>query len=107
MPDVQQSLDLGFAQNQVDEQGKVVLASGQVAWIGNYQVRNFGGYYQSREGGVGSWMFHIAGFDGTSTGQCGQCSVIRADGSSERVAIDALDRITVMGSKYGRDQWKH
>lgn len=83
------------------------LSIGQVAWVGGYQVRNFHGYYQSREGGVGKWQFHVSGFDASTTGMEGRCTLILADGGREEVPIDAVDRISVLGAMYGRDQWKH
>lgn len=84
-----------------------ILQHGQKAWIGNYEVRNFHGFYQSREGGKGPWQFHVSGFDDTVTGQAGTCTVILAKGGVESIPIDATDRITINGRKYGRANWKH
>jgi len=41
------------------------------------------------------------------TGEAGQCTVLRADGGRECVPIDAEDRITIAGRKYGRKHWNH
>jgi hypothetical protein len=83
------------------------LQPGQIRQVGNYSLRNFKGYRQSREGGKGPWLFYITGFDGTSSGQAGRCSVLLANGSTESVPIDAEDRITILGRKFGRTHWNH
>lgn len=83
------------------------LAPGEVRSVGNYQVRNFKGFYQSREGGKGPWKFHISGFDSTTTGSAGFCTLILANGGREVVPIDEKDRISVLGIKYSRENWMH
>ena len=78
---------------------------GATWWAGAWQCRNWHGWLQSRENGVGRWCFLIYGF-GTDT-----CSVhvIGEDGQGTlaTVPIDASDRITIMGRLYGRSRWMH
>ncbi len=73
--------------------------------VGNWQVRNFHGYMQSREDGQRNWRFYIHGFGDTD------CSVAGLDENgqniSRRVPIDRANRITIMGRKYGRAHWDH
>jgi len=80
---------------------------GDVPKHGNWQTRDHHGYFQSREGQAGPWRFHVCGFDASPSGQAGRCTVLRSDGSSEWVPIDAADRITIAGRKYGRRHWAH
>lgn len=101
----QASLDLGN-ESATQSDNPAALAEGETRWIGNWQIRNFKGYYQSRESGAGPWKFHIYGFNGT-TGERGTCSLILAGGGREDVPIDANDRISVLGVKYGRTHWDH
>jgi len=72
-----------------------------------WQTRDFEGFHQAREGNSGTWCFRVTGFDDTSSGTPGYCYVLRADGTTKKVAIDAQDRITVAGKKYGREHWTH
>ena len=102
----QATLDL-FNEPQTVSNESQPLRPGEVRTIGNWQVRNYKGFYQSREGGVGDWQFHISSFDSSMTGSAGKCSLILAGGGTEDVPIDAQDRITVDGIKYGRKHWKH
>lgn len=76
-------------------------------WAGEYQCRNFGGYYQVRERGRGAWQFVIYGFGCDDTTAC--IYRIEKDGSlvHEDVPIDDRDRLRVNGRKYGRDNWRH
>ena len=90
-----------------DTTNPTALALGEVRWVGNWQTRNFKGFYQSREGGVGDWKFHISSFDHTTTGEPGKCTLLMVGGGYERVSIDARDRIEVLGVKYGRKNWCH
>lgn len=84
------------------------LKHGETGWVGNWQVRNFHGYHQSRECGRGTWQFHITGFDSTPSGQSGYCTVAKYGGGTEpRVPIDAKDRILIQGRRYGRSHWNH
>ncbi|WP_187431434.1 hypothetical protein ROLI_047990 (plasmid) [Roseobacter fucihabitans] len=75
-------------------------ADGSVWWHGNAECRNNGGFYQAREGGAGQWEFVIYSFgdDDVSVYRFG------ADGELylDQVPIDARDRITIHGRKYGR-----
>ena len=83
------------------------LAHGQSAFIGAWQVRNFHGYQQSREGGAGRWRFYVSGFGRVFDGAHVECSVLRIDGSLDVVPIDAQGRITVLGHPYGPTNWDH
>lgn len=74
---------------------------------GVWQTRDHHGYFQSREGAAGDWRFCVCGFDTTTSGQAGRCTVLRSDGSTEWVAIDAHDRITIAGRRFGRRYWQH
>lgn len=71
-----------------------------------WEVRDFQGFRQSREGG-GRWKFHISSFDGSTSGESGFCWVTRMEGSPERVPIDKADRILIAGRRYGRQEWDH
>lgn len=73
---------------------------------GNWNCRNFHGYFQSREVGAKNWCFQIYGFNDHD------CSVatIKDDGEMGHenfIPIDAQDRITILGKKYGRPFWSH
>lgn len=69
--------------------------------------RDFHGFAQFRESECSPWTFYVCDFDSTVSGQAGQCTVLRTDGGKEWVPIDAQDRITVAGRKYGRQSWNH
>lgn len=64
--------------------------------------RDFHGFAQFREDERSPWVFYVCGFDSTVTGEAGH-----ADGGRECVPIDAEDRITIAGRKYGRKHWNH
>lgn len=83
------------------------LTHGAVALVGSYQVRNFHGYYQSRHGASGKWLFYVSGFGRIVDGEHIECSLLLINGGYETVPIDTQDRITVRGRKYGRDHWQH
>ena len=54
------------------------------------------------------WKFIVSSFDDSSSGQNWFCTVQLADGSLRRnVPIDAENRITINGRKYGRKNWDH
>lgn len=78
---------------------------GATWWNGNWECRNWHGYFQSREGGTGPWMFQIYGFGDTD------CSVYTLDEAGKmvlgRVPIDDQNRIAVLGRKYGPSHWAH
>jgi len=103
---IQATLNLSVG-TETESSTPTALGEGETRWIGNWQVRNFNGYYQSREGGAGPWKFYVSGFDSTTTGQEGSCSLILVGGGREAVPIDANDRITVRGVKYARSHWNH
>ena len=69
--------------------------------------RDFHGFAQFREDEHSPWVFYVCGFDSTFSGEAGQCTVLRVDGGQEWVPIDADDRITIAGRKYGRKNWNH
>jgi hypothetical protein len=94
------------AQQQLFEVTAAHKARHGAVWTaGNWECRNFHGYFQSREGGTGPWCFQIYGFGDED------CSVYALAGKGEmvflRVPIDQENRITVRGCKYGRDNWNH
>lgn len=71
-----------------------------------HTVRDRDGYRQVNEGD--GWKFIVTGFDGTSSGEAGYCTVLKADGSKDcRVPIDARDRILIAGRRYSRRSWVH
>lgn len=78
---------------------------GAVWWRGNWQCRNFHGYFQSREGGAGVWCFQIYAFGDTD------CCVYALNALGEmvqkRAPLDDQNRITICVRKYGRRQWAH
>ena len=69
--------------------------------------RDFHGYAQFRESEAGPWRFYVSGFDSTTSGNAGQCALLRTGGNTEWVPIDETDRITIAGRKYGRELWDH
>lgn len=80
---------------------------GATWWAGSWECRNFEGYFQSREGGVGPWCFQVVWFGNDDI----SCDVyaVGPDGELvlETVPIDDKARITVCGRKYGRRYWCH
>lgn len=78
---------------------------GAVWWSGNWECRNFDGYFQTREAGRGAWRFVIYGFGST------EASVYKVnpfgDLIIEDVPIDPEDRILILGKRYGRNFWQH
>lgn len=72
---------------------------------GNWLVRNWHGFMQSREVGQRNWCFQIYGFRDTD------CNVATWDDQGQPasclVPIDQKDRITILGRKYGRAHWSH
>lgn len=69
--------------------------------------KDFHGFAQFREAENCPWRFYVSGFDSTSGGEDGQCAVLRTDGSLEWVPIDADNRISIHGRKYGHQHWDH
>ena len=79
--------------------------SGATWWVGNYQCRNWNGYYQTREEGKGPWQFVIYAVGDID-------AVIYAvndkgDLYHWRVPMDAKDRLLIGGKRYGRKHWCH
>lgn len=74
-------------------------------WQGSWECRNFHGFFQSREQGRGPWEFHIHGFGDD------KASIYRITETGKLVQhdvpIDADNRISVLGRKYGRENWNH
>ena len=95
----QLSLDLDVTKSAEDVLKESSL--GDTFWMGEWQIRNFNGFHQSREGGAGNWRFYVCGFE-VST-----CNVLLADGRKAQFPIDNLHRITVLGRKYGPEHWYH
>lgn len=67
------------------------------AWF----VRDFEGFFQSREGRHGPWRFYIAGFAGDTA------RMLRYDRSYADVPIDARDRVWIGGRWWSRAHWCH
>lgn len=82
------------------------LKNGEEAVVGNWRVRNFNGYHQSKEG-AGPWRFYVSGFGRVVEGRHVECSLLRIDGSTEVVPLDANGAISVLGRKYAYDRWAH
>jgi hypothetical protein len=75
---------------------------GKSHFIGNWEVRSFHGFHQSREGGKGKWKFQISSFNKSTA------NLLLIDGdATEPVYIDDNDRIKVLGKWYGRSNWNH
>ena len=78
---------------------------GATWWAGNYQCRNFGGYFQDRENGIGTWKFIIGSFGDT------HCNIYALDNFGEfcsvGVPIDHQSRISVNGRKYSNGHGRH
>lgn len=68
-------------------------------------VRSFEGLKQYLVDG--RWRFYVCGFDATTTGYAGSCTVMADDDIKRRVPIDAKDRILIAGRWYGRLHWIH
>jgi len=65
------------------------------------------GFAQYRESEGDTWRFYIRGFDSTTGGHAGFCTIETGDGKEETVAIDEQDRLLIVGKRYGRDHWDH
>lgn len=81
---------------------------GAVWSAGNYECRNFHGYYQCREGGEGNWCFQVPWFSNDNL----TCSVYIIDEAGEmqledKIPIDAENRIEIRGKLYDRQHWNH
>lgn len=83
------------------------LREGEVRMAGDWQVRNFRGFLQSREGTSGSWRFYVSGFSPVTEGVAGTCSVLLVDGAKRQVEIDSANRILIEGTWYGPSRWDH
>lgn len=78
---------------------------GKIWWYGNYQCRNFHGYFQDRENGIGAWQFVIHSFGET------ECEIYALDPlgdlSTTMVPIDQDARLIVNGKRYTNRYWRH
>lgn len=79
-----------------------------------YETRDFHGFRQTRRVSVvngkrkyGFWKFHVTGFDGTSSGSNGYCTVLMSDESISRVPITKDDELVIYGRKFSRLHWEH
>ncbi|WP_435171123.1 hypothetical protein [Falsirhodobacter sp. 1013] len=83
-------------------------AHGAIWWAGNYECRNWHGYFQSREGGRGNWRFQVPWFS-TDDVTCSVYAITEAGDVQTRdlIPIDDKARITIMGRKYTREHWEH
>lgn len=81
---------------------------GAVWWAGNWQCRNWHGYFQSREQGRGPWRFNVPWFStDDTTCSVGRIDVEGRDFTESDVPIDRHGRITIRGRSYGRQSWNH
>lgn len=72
---------------------------------GAWQMRNWHGYYQEREGERDAWRYHVAGFGEAD------CTVYRIDDQGE-IGLDVVPvnedaEILIRGRRYGRGHWSH
>jgi len=86
--------------------GKIDKAiHGKTWWHGHYECRNFHGFFQDRECGIGPWKFIISSFGET------HCNVYTLDGFGEfgtvDVPIDHQSRVSINGRKYSNRHWRH
>lgn len=63
--------------------------------------RDFKGFMQYPDGEGGAWRFQVIGFDWRHE----SCTVLRSDGTDERVSIDKRQRILIDGRRYSN--WNH
>ncbi len=68
-----------------------------------WEVRDFHGYRQTREGG-GPWRFYVAWFSGPHD-EIGR--VLMSDGSYSDARLDARNRIHILGRWYSDRHWHH
>ncbi len=74
-------------------------------WVGNWQCRNFNGYFQQREEGRGAWQFVIFAFgddDADIYAIDDQGALFRT-----RCLMDDKDNLVVLGKCYCRAHWCH
>ena len=82
--------------------------NGCVWWAGNWECRNWNGWFQSREGGRGNWRFQVPWF-GLDDRTCSVYAIAQ-DGTltaRDDVPIDSQNRILIDGKRYSRDHWCH
>ncbi|MEM1396634.1 MAG: hypothetical protein AAGH38_04190 [Pseudomonadota bacterium] len=78
---------------------------GATWWAGNWQCRNWRGYFQSREQGKGPWQFSIYAFGDVDA----VIYAIDDEGTLYhwRVFMDDRDRLLIDGQRFGRNRWQH
>ncbi len=75
--------------------------------VSTTQKRDFHGFAQFRDHPSSSWRFYVCGFDSSSEGEDGLCSVLRSDGTEKDVSIDAQNGILIHGRRYDSRFWDH
>ena len=81
--------------------------------MSQWKTRDFHGFRQHKEiydqptqgRRSSNWEFQVKGFN--AFGDSTKCNVLTTDGGFQTVPIDAQDRITICGKKYGRNYWNH
>jgi hypothetical protein len=101
-PDQPARSALGIKPTPTNPAATTAPGIGKPYFIGNWQVRSFHGFHQSREGGKGPWKFQISSFNNSTA----NLLLIGGD-DTEGVVIDHNDRIKVLGQWYGRRFWNH
>jgi hypothetical protein len=78
---------------------------GKIWWHGNYQCRNFHGYFQDRENGIGKWKFVIHAFGET------ECEVYSLDAlgdlTTSMVPMTQNAQLLIDGNFYCNSNWRH
>lgn len=64
-------------------------------------VRDFEGFFQSREGHSGPWRFYLSSFDGD------KARAMLYDRTYRYVLIDRRDRVLIAGRWWSRAHWCH
>ena len=90
----------GVTSTRCDPDSTIKLRSG-------YQIRSYFGYYQSRSSSNERWQFQVCGFDSTSSGVHGQCTVLMADDTETWAPIDEVGRILIHHQWFSREHWQH
>lgn len=83
-------------------------ANGAIWWAGNWECRNWHGFFQSREGGCGTWRFQVPWFSSDDV-TCSVYVITEAGEMQTRdmIPIDDKSRITILGRKYAPEHWDH
>lgn len=75
--------------------------------VSRVEARDFKGFKQYRDSPRSPWCFYITGFDCRHSGAANRCHVLRTDGTTACVPIDADNRILIDGRRYGQRRWNH